>query len=95
MPQNETGLDLDSDVIGYADNRKDTKEKNTGNTKQTTSSETDTKNDTDTKANQDTKQDTTGTSFDINFDIDTVDKIYRVYDPIFKELDRKLFLQIW
>lgn len=95
LPQNETGLDLDSDTVGYADNRKDSKEKNTGNTKQTASSETDTKNDTDTKANQDTKQDTTGTSFDINFDIDTVDKIYRVYDPIFDEMDRKLFLQIW
>lgn len=103
LPQNETSLNLDSDNVSYADSRKDSKDKSAGNTKQTsntvgtsnTNSVTDTKNVTDTTANQDTKQDTTGTSFDINFDIDTVNKIYRVYNPIFNELDRKLFLQIW
>lgn len=95
LPQNETNIDLNSDVLGYADTRKDSKDKGTTNTKQTAKGETDTKNVTNTKANQDTKQDTIGTSFDINFDIDTVDKIYRVYNPIFNELDRKLFLQIW
>lgn len=89
LPQNETSLSLDSDDVPYADNRKDSKDKSSN------SSVTDTKNVTDTTANQDTKQDTTGTSFDINFDIDTVNKIYRVYNPVFNELDKRLFLQIW
>ena len=89
LPQNETSLSLDSDDVPYADNRKDSKDKSA------TRSVTDTKNVTDTTADQNTKQDTTGTSLDIAFDIETVGKIYKVYDPILKELDRKLFLQIW
>ena len=97
LPQNETSLSLDSDDVPYADSRKDSKDKSTGNTKQnsTTKGETDTNNTTDVKANQDTKQDTVGTTFDINYDIETVNKIYRVFDPVFKDLDRKLFLQVW
>lgn len=89
LPQNETSLSLDSDDVPYADNRKDSKDKSA------TRSVTDTKNVTDTTADQNTKQDTTGTSLDIAFDIETVGKICKVYDPILKELDRKLFLQIW
>lgn len=115
LPQNETSLSLDSDEVTYADSRKDSKDKATGQTRQTsttkgnqhTTSETDTKsntevnanqdtkNNTEVNANQDTKQDTVGTTFDINYDIDTVNKIYRVFDPVFKDLDRKLFLQVW
>lgn len=89
LPQNETSLSLDSNDVPYADSRKDSKDKSN------THSVTDTKNVTDTTANQDTKQDTTGTSLDINFDIETVNKIYKVYTPVFNELDRKLFLQVW
>ena len=89
LPQNETSLSLDSDDVPYADNRKDSKDKTNNH------SVTDTKNVTDTTADQNTQQDTTGTSLDIAFDIETVGKIYKVYDPILKELDRKLFLQVW
>lgn len=89
LPQNETSLSLDSDDVPYADSRKDSKDKST------TNSVTDTKNNTNTSANQDTSQDTTGTSLDIAFDVDTVYKIRSVYEPLFKELDRRLFLQVW
>lgn len=89
LPQNETGLDLDSDTVAYADNRKDSKDKTNAH------SVTDTKNVTDTKADQHTSQDTTGTSQDIVFDIDAVNKIRTVYEPVFKALDRGLFLQVW
>lgn len=103
LPQNETSLSLDSDDVTYADSRKDSKDKATGNTRQNsttmdnqhTTGETDTKNNTNVAANQDTKQDTVGTTFDIAYDIDTVNKIYRVFDPVFKDLDRTLFLQVW
>lgn len=95
LPQNETSLSLDSDDVSYADSRKDTKQKSTGGTTQTTNSETDTKNDTVSKATQDIKQDTTGTSYGIGYDITTTEKILRVYDPVFTELDKQLFLQIW
>lgn len=89
LPQNETELNLDSDTVAYADSRKDSKDKSNNH------SVTDTKNVTDTTANQNTTQDTTGTSQDIVFDIDIVNKIRSVYSPVFKELDRRLFLQIW
>lgn len=95
LPQNETSLSLDSDDVSYADSRKDTKQKNSSGTTQTSNSETDTKNDTSSKATQDIKQDTTGTSYNIGYDIDVTEKILRVYDPVFNELDKKLFLQIW
>lgn len=109
LPQSEVNLDVNNDVLTYADSNTISKDKATHDslTQGENHSDTDTKNDTvddsedvrnsrsDTTANHNSDTWGTHTGLNKNFSVQNLQQIYDMRDMIYDTYDKKCFLQIW
>lgn len=109
LPQSEVNLDVNNDVLTYADSNTISKDKATHDslTQGENHSDTDTKNDTisdsedlrnsrtDTTANHNSDTWGTHSGLNKNFSVQNLQQIYDMRDMIFDTYDKKCFLQIW
>lgn len=109
LPQSEINLDVNNDVLTYADSNTISKDKATHDslTQGENHSDTDTKNDTisdsedlrnsrtDTTANHNSDTWGTHSGLNKNFSVQNLQQIYDMRDMIFDTYDKKCFLQIW
>lgn len=109
LPQSEINLDVNNDVLKFADSNTISKNKATHDslTQGEKHSDTDTKNDTvddsedlrnsrtDTTANHNSDTWGTHTGLSKNFSVQNLQQIYDMRDMIYDTYDKKCFLQIW
>lgn len=93
LPQSEMNINVDNDVLTFADDNTITKNKTT------TTDETKTDGDRDTTGNTKTNgtQDTTGNqkSLQKTYLMENLEKLYTTRERIFNDYDKKCFLHIW
>lgn len=93
LPQSEMNMNVDNDVLTFADD-------NTINKNKTTNEdETDNNSNRDTKGNTKTNgtQDTTGNqkSLQKTYLMENLEKLYSIRERLFHDYDKKCFLHIW
>lgn len=109
LPQSEMNMNVDNDVLTFADDNTITKNKTTtqdetntngnrdttGNTKTTGQQDSNTNATTDTKRNS--NQDTTSNqkTYSKTYLMENLEKLYATRERIFNDYDRKCFLHIW
>lgn len=93
LPQSEMNINVDNDVLTFADDNTITKNKTT------TTDETNTDGDRDTTGNTKTNgtQDTTGNqkSLQKSYLMENLEKLYTTRERVFNDYDKKCFLHIW
>lgn len=93
LPQSEMNINVDNDVLTFADDNTITKNKTTNE------DETDSNSNRDTKGNTKTNgtQDTTGNqkSLQKTYIMENLEKLYTMRERIFNDFDKKCFLHIW
>lgn len=109
LPQSEMNMNVDNDVLTFADDNTITKNKttttdesnttgerdSTGNTKTTGKQDSNTNATTDSKRNS--NQDTTSNqkTYSKTYLMENLEKLYSTRERIFNDYDRKCFLHIW
>lgn len=109
LPQSEMNMNVDNDVLTFADDNTITKNKTTtqdetntngnrdtiGNTKTTGQQDSNTNATTDTTRNS--NQDTTSNqkTYSKTYLMENLEKLYATRERIFNDYDRKCFLHIW
>ena len=109
LPQSEINMNVDNDVLTFADDNTITKNKTTtqdetntngnrdttGNTKTTGQQDSNTNATTDTTRNS--NQDTTSNqkTYSKTYLMENLEKLYTTRERIFNDYDRKCFLHIW
>src|SRR5699024_8846662 len=109
LPQSEMNMNVDNDVLTFADDNTITKNKTTTTDKSNTTGERDTKgntitngkqntttndtNDTTSKSNQDTTSNQK--TYSKTYLMENLEKLYATRERIFNDYDRKCFLHIW
>lgn len=93
LPQSEMNMNVDNDVLTFADDNTITKNKTTNE------DETDSNSNRDTTGNTQTngKQDTTGNqkSLQKTYLMENLEKLYSIRERLFHDYDKKCFLHIW
>lgn len=109
LPQSEMNMNVDNDVLTFADDNTITKNKTTTTDESNTTGERDTtgntkttgKQDSNTNATTDSKrnsnQDTTSNqkTYSKTYLMENLEKLYSTRERIFNDYDRKCFLHIW
>lgn len=93
LPQSEMNMNVDNDVLTFADDNTITKNKTTNEDETDTNSERDTTGNTKTNGTQDT----TGNqkSLQKTYLMENLEKLYTTRERIFNDFDKKCFLHIW
>ena len=93
LPQSEMNMNVDNDVLTFADDNTITKNKTTTTDDTGTTSQRDTTGNTKTNG----KQDTTGNqkSLQKTYLMENLEKLYTSRERIFNDFDKKCFLHIW
>ena len=93
LPQSEMNMNVDNDVLTFADDNTITKNKTTNEDEADTNSERDTTGNTKTNGTQDT----TGNqkSLQKTYLMENLEKLYTSRERIFNDFDKKCFLHIW
>lgn len=81
LPQSEMNINVDNDVLSFADDNTITKNKTTNE------DETDSKSNRDTTGNQKSLQKT--------YIMENLEKLYMIRERLFNDFDKKCFLHIW
>lgn len=109
LPQSEINMNVDNDVLTFADDNTITKNKTTTNDESNTNGQRDTTSNSNTTGQQDsTTNATTDTTRNSNQDttsnqktysktylMENLEKLYATRERIFNDYDRKCFLHIW
>lgn len=109
LPQSEININVDNDVLSYADTNNISKNKGTNTSDEKTNGTTDTTGETTINGTQDsitngvqdstrnTNQDSTSNqkSLSKTYLLENLDKIYTMRERLYNDYDRKCFLQIW
>lgn len=101
LPQSEINLDVNNDVLNFADDNTISKDKNvyledttsSGDRNGNINSNRDGTQDNERNHDQDTN--TVNNGLTKSYYIDNLDKLYDMRERIFDEFDKKCFLQIW
>lgn len=93
LPQSEMNMNVDNDVLTFADDNTITKNKTTNEDETNTNSQRDTTGNTKTNGTQDT----TGNqkSLQKTYLMENLEKLYTSRERIFNDFDKKCFLHIW
>lgn len=109
LPQSEMNMNVDNDVLTFADDNTITKNKTTTTDESNTTGERDSTGNTKTNGQQDSttnttsdstrnsNQDTTSnqTTYSKTYLMENLEKLYTTRERIFNDYDRKCFLHIW
>lgn len=109
LPQSEININVDNDVLSYADTNTISKNKGTNTSDEKTNGSTDTTGETTINDTQDsitngvqdstrnTNQDSTSNqkSLSKTYLLENLDKIYTMRERLYNDYDKKCFLQIW
>lgn len=109
LPQSEINMNVDNDVLTFADDNTITKNKTSTTDETNTTGERDTTGNTKTNGQQDSNtnatsdttrnsnQDTTSNqkTYSKTYLMENLEKLYSVRERIFNDYDRKCFLHIW
>lgn len=109
LPQSEININVDNDVLTFADDNTITKNKTTTNDESNTNGSRDTTSNSKTTGQQDSttnattdttrnsNQDTTSnqTTYSKTYLMENLEKLYATRERIFNDYDRKCFLHIW
>ena len=109
LPQSEINMNVDNDVLTFADDNTITKNKTTTNDESNTNGSRDTTSNSNTTGQQDSttnattdtrrnsNQDTTSnqTTYSKTYLMENLEKLYTTRERIFNDYDRKCFLHIW
>lgn len=109
LPQSEININVDNDVLTFADDNTITKNKTTTNDETNTNGSRDTTSNSKTTGEQDSttnatsdttrnsNQDTTSnqTTYSKTYLMENLEKLYATRERIFNDYDRKCFLHIW
>ena len=93
LPQSEMNINVDNDVLTFADDNTITKNKTTTTDDEGTTGQRDTTGNTKTNG----KQDTTGNqkSLQKTYLMENLEKLYTIRERLFNDYDKKCFLHIW
>lgn len=93
LPQSEININVDNDVLDYADTNTISKNKTNSNDDENRTGNRDTTGNTKTNGTQDT----TGNqkSLQKTYLLENLDKIYTMRERLYNDYDKKCFLQIW
>lgn len=93
LPQSEMNINVDNDVLTFADDNTITKNKTTTNDDEKTTGKRDTTGNTKTNGTQDTTSNQK--SLQKTYLMENLEKLYTLRERIFNDFDKKCFLHIW
>lgn len=101
LPQNKVNINVDNDVLDYADNNNIQKDKKDSNQDTKGTQNRDTTNDSEKTGEQNQEsnqnQDTNFKHKEITktYQLSSLNELYAMKEQLFKDYDKKCFLQIW
>lgn len=93
LPQSEININVDNDVLDYADTNTISKNKTNSNDDENRTGNRDTTGNTKTNGTQDTTSNQK--SLSKTYLLENLDKIYTMRERLYNDYDKKCFLQIW